>query len=524
MDAHLFRRVCEALIPCLEGARLEKIQAPAPDVVCLSFYAQRRKLHLLMKYGRRDSFPCGVKERPVAPLTPSAPVMLLRKHVQGRRVRSCVAHWPQRCLYVLFCSTPEDGANGLCPARPCRLCLDLRLGPRLATWEEQPADDPVRWPTPEELPRALEEWRDWLALTPALRRTLPLLEEPERRALLADLAAGGGDVFVYGREAELDIFAWPLPDALRGGREERVFADALGAASLAGTTRIFGALAVAEREAQDRQERRETQRLRRMLEKFDAEEARLRGLADKQREGLALQAQLWRYPPDFRCGEVILDGPGGPLCLRPDPRHSLREHMERLFRDAGRGRRGLAVLEQRRAELRARLARAEDAPRPEAGPAHGAQAETVPADREHRPGVLEEGRKHSGLPANVQAFVSSDGIVILRGRDAGGNRALLRLADPYDLWMHVEGGPGAHVLVRRGQGREIPRRSLHEAANLALMKSWRRGSAGAGVICAQARHVRPVKGGKPGSVRVDKVECSLELTLDPDIELHVRRL
>jgi hypothetical protein len=44
------------------------------------------------------------------------------------------------------------------------------------------------------------------------------------------------------------------------------------------------------------------------------------------------------------------------------------------------------------------------------------------------------------------------------------------------------------------------------------------------VLCAQARHVRPVKGGKPGSVRVDKVECALELQLDPDIELRVTRL
>jgi hypothetical protein len=36
--------------------------------------------------------------------------------------------------------------------------------------------------------------------------------------------------------------------------------------------------------------------------------------------------------------------------------------------------------------------------------------------------------------------------------------------------------------------------------------------------------VRPVKGGKPGSVWVDKVECALELRLDPDIELRVTRL
>jgi hypothetical protein len=381
LDAHLFRRVCEALIPRLDGARLETIQAPAPDVVCLSFHTQRRKLHLLLQYGRRDAFLGCAKDRPAAPATPSGRSMFLRGHLQGRRVRSCVAHWLQCRLDILFSAAPADGA------RPCLLCLDLRSGPRLETGEDACADEPVRWPAPEELPRALEEWRAWPVLTPALRRTLPLLEELERQALLADLASGGGDLFVYGRDAELEIVAWPLPDALREGREERVFADVCEAASLAETALISGVPAAADRGTHERQT-----------------------------------------------------------------------------------------------------------------------------------------RKPSGLPANVQAFESSDGIEILRGRDAKGNWTLLRLANPYDLWMHVEGGPGAHVIIRRAQGQELPQRSLLEAAHLALVKSWRRDSARAGVLCAQAQHVRLVKGGKPGSVRVDKVECALELQPDPDIELRVTRL
>ena len=524
MDAHLFRCVCEALTPRLDGARLEKIQAPAPTVLCLSFYAQRQKLHLLVKYGRRDSFLCVAKERPAAPSKPSAQVMRLRRHVQGRRARACVAHWPQRCLYVLFEAAAPRLEQDM---QPCWLCLDLRLGPRLESRDYPPANDAVRWPSADELPSALQAWRDWPALTPALRRTLPLLEKLEQQALLADLAAGNGDVFVYGRDAETELFAWPLPDALRAGREERIFTDVLEATGLACTTRIFGALAAAEHKAKERLHDRETRRLRRLLEKLDTEETRLRDLAEKQREGLALQAQLWRYPPDFRTDNLFLDSPDGSIRIRPDRRYSLREHMERLFHSAGRGRRGLALLEQRRAELRARLVQAETAPQVEPGNTHGLQAEGVASplpDQEHAPAALQAARKKSGLPANVQAFVSSDGIVVLRGRDAKGNWTLLRLANPYDLWMHVEGGPGAHVLVRREQGQDIPRRSLHEAANLALVKSWRRGSAKAGVMCAQARHVRPIKNGKPGSVRVDKVECALEVQLDPDIELRIERL
>ena len=513
--------MCEALIPRLAGARLEKIQAPAPDVVCLSFYAQGQKLHLLLQYGRRASFLCPVKERPAASSSPPARIMSLRGQVQGRRARHCVALWPQRCLYVLFSGESEDDP------RPRWLGLDLRDGPRLEHWDCPSESIPVRWPSSEELSQAMEAWRDWPALTPALRRTLPLLEVLEQQALLADLAVGGGDVFVYGRDAKRELFAWPLPHVLRKGREEHVFSDVLEAASLVGTARIFGSLAAAERETGSRAQRREAQRLRRLLEKLDAEEVRLRDMADKQREGLAIRAQLWRYAPDEKIDELILDSPEGSLRIRPDPRYSLREHMERLFRDAGRGRRGLALLEQRRAELRARLAQADAALRLEQGKGYAGPAEE-PASRarvrDRHPVAPQKARNYLGLPANVQAFMSSDGIVMLRGRDAKGNSALLRLARPYDLWMHVEGGPGAHVLIRRGPGEDIPSRSLHEAANLALVKSWRRACLRGDVMCAQARHVRPAKGGKPGTVLVDKVECALELPLDPGIELRVTRL
>ena len=49
-----------------------------------------------------------------------------------------------------------------------------------------------------ELAQALQDWCAWPVLTPALRRTLACLEEPEQWALMEDLRAGGGDVFCYG--------------------------------------------------------------------------------------------------------------------------------------------------------------------------------------------------------------------------------------------------------------------------------------------------------------------------------------
>jgi predicted ribosome quality control (RQC) complex YloA/Tae2 family protein len=133
------------------------------------------------------------------------------------------------------------------------------------------------------------------------------------------------------------------------------------------------------------------------------------------------------------------------------------------------------------------------------------------------------GAPNKTLPKNVRAFVSGDGLLLLCGRDAAGNLALLRLARPDDLWLHAEGGPGAHVLVRSGRS-EIPERSLHEAAQLAVAKSIWRGSARARVICARARFVRPVKGAPPGTVRVEKTECVRDIAPDADCVARIARV
>jgi predicted ribosome quality control (RQC) complex YloA/Tae2 family protein len=117
----------------------------------------------------------------------------------------------------------------------------------------------------------------------------------------------------------------------------------------------------------------------------------------------------------------------------------------------------------------------------------------------------------------VQAFRSSDGLFMLRGRDARGNLAALKLARPDDLWLHAEGVAGAHVILRCPPGR-IPERSLREAGALAALKSPFREAGAAKVQCARARHVHPVRGAKPGTVRVDRGEPGLTVRVDPELE------
>ena len=554
MDAHVFRRCCEALVPLLTGVRLEKIQSPAPDVHVFTLFAQGRKQYLYLRAGRQHPFLFLSSCKSSTGAQPSAQVMRLRKYVGGRRVTACVPDWAARRLSLL-CGMVAEGAHA---GEECWLVLDLREGPSLwMGWaygrpvpaaEEDAAPESceekggivppaVRWPAPDQLEEACAGWRSWPVITPALRRTLPHLDRLDQLALLADLEYGGGDLFCYAEDgvtdAAMEISAWPLPAALRRGRVESVREDVLAAVAEVASAHVLGELTRAARASAAVPLEKEAARLGRILEKQCAEEARLTAMCAAQEDALALQAVLWQFPADMKA--AVLDvppaetaAPGVPLPaaggelpppetgwrrLRLDPRLTLRGNMEALFHRARRGRRGLAFVAERRAQVqRERDAALEAAARARMG--------LTPALAPRKAAAPEAGAALArALPRGVQGFVSSDGFAILRGRDVKGNLAVLRLASPHDVWLHVEGGPGAHAVIRRGfAGQEVPERTLLEAGALVACKSWQRDSDRASVLYAEARHVKPMRNAAPGKVRIDKVLTTRVVPADPDAE------
>ena len=116
---------------------------------------------------------------------------------------------------------------------------------------------------------------------------------------------------------------------------------------------------------------------------------------------------------------------------------------------------------------------------------------------------------------NVARFLSSDGFTLLRGKNAQGNQALLKLGQPHDLWLHALDGPSAHLIIRLSHaGQEVPESTLLEAAALVGEKSWQRHDAKARIMVAFLRHVRGIKGAAPGTVRVDSVYRTVTVSLD----------
>lgn len=96
--------------------------------------------------------------------------------------------------------------------------------------------------------------------------------------------------------------------------------------------------------------------------------------------------------------------------------------------------------------------------------------------------------------------ISVDGFEILVGRNSRQNEAVtFGRAAPDDLWLHARGVPGAHVIVKASGG-TVPESTVRQAAALAAYYSRGRESAQVAVDVAQRRHVRRIKGGRPGMV------------------------
>ncbi|MEP7151462.1 MAG: NFACT family protein [Nitrospira sp.] len=111
-------------------------------------------------------------------------------------------------------------------------------------------------------------------------------------------------------------------------------------------------------------------------------------------------------------------------------------------------------------------------------------------------------------------FVSSDGHQIFVGRNARENDELtFGLAKSEDLWLHAQGVPGSHVIVRLEKGTDSPPETLKDAATLALLYSDLKKSGKGEVIYTRRKWVRKAKGQAPGAVTVTQ-EKALHVTLD----------
>lgn len=237
----------------------------------------------------------------------------------------------------------------------------------------------------------------------------------------------------------------------------------------------------------------------------------------------AAEAPRWR-----RWGELLLayasmvepgadrvtvpDFDGAPVTIPLDPRRGAIASAQAYFRRHGKATAAGRILPRRLEHLRdqrAFLAQtrffAAQATRAEEVRALGAELSEAGEGR-GRSQVASRGRSAStrrprGEPRPAaRVFTTTDGLRILVGRSSRENdHVTFEVAAPGDLWLHARGMAGAHVILKT-DGRTATPEAVATAAGVAAYFSEGRGAATVPVDVTPRRHVRKLKGARPGMV------------------------
>lgn len=105
---------------------------------------------------------------------------------------------------------------------------------------------------------------------------------------------------------------------------------------------------------------------------------------------------------------------------------------------------------------------------------------------------------------NVQKL-DIDGFVVYVGKDAKSNDHLtFNVADKEDIWMHVKGVPGSHVVIRVREN--LPTETtIRVAAQLAKKNSKASKDDKATIVYCQKRFVKKESSMNDGQVKVDYI-------------------
>ncbi len=290
----------------------------------------------------------------------------------------------------------------------------------------------------------------------------------------------------------------------------------------------------------------ERKKLARLLEKLPVDAAACAGGEALRLAGEVLKVSLDQVPRGadrMTLPVPWLDGETVDVPLQRDL--SPQQNLDRLFRRAKGLTLGLKIVRQREAQTLARMAivaaqlatldaigaaaqafdtQTPDAPRPrdvlrqvtawlqavrQLGVKLQGVAKPTPEQRK-----VARGKQ---LPDGVRLFSSPEGAVVLAGKTADGNDALVtRLLRGRDVWLHLRDRPGAHVMLRvQGQDAAKPAELAACAMLAGHLSGVAKGEACEITVCA-GKDVRKVKGAPAGSVYVSR-ERVLRVVIDGDV-------
>lgn len=571
-DAMFLSAVCDELRQELIGARVEKIQQPARDMVVLQLRGKARLL--LSASGNRPRFHV-TQASYENPAQPPMFCMLLRKHLAGGRIAAIEQPPAERSVELTFDCTDEMGT-------PCQKRLILELMGRnsnlILTDGENRILDCMR--------RVDFEMSEQRQVLPGLfyhrpprqegKLTPQELTKPTLERLLAQTAAPvhldrwivdhvagispliarelafgfcgetDADVLTLDRARLAEALTQPSllqarqPTLLLCGGRPKDFTYCpirqYGAYMTARTMPSFSALLDAFYT--------ETEQRERMLQKSQSLRRTVTNLLERTRRKLAAQRKEREASLDRetlrRRGDIVTanlhamtrgmtvlraedfyqeDMPEIEIPLRPEL--SPQQNAARFYKEYNKAKHAEKIL----AEQIARGEIEEEYLGAVLDELNRAESERDLAEIRAE---LEAGgyvrsadrRRQQKQPASrPMRFRSSDGFEILVGRNNRQNDQLsLKTARRDDLWLHIQKFHGTHVIVCCA-GAPVPDGTITEAAMLAAWYSQAREGQNVPVDVTQVRNLRKPNGAKPGMVVYDRYRTVI---VTPDAALCER--
>ena len=571
-DAMFLSAVCDELRQELIGARVEKIQQPARDMVVLQLRGKARLL--LSASGNRPRFHV-TQASYENPAQPPMFCMLLRKHLAGGRIAAIEQPPAERSVELTLDCTDEMGT-------PCQKRLILELMGRnsnlILTDGENRILDCMRrvdFEMSEQRqvlpglfyhrpPRQEGKLTPQELTKPALERLLAQTAAPVHLdRWIVDHVAGISPLiarelaFDFCGETDADVLtldrarlaeALTQPSLLQarqptlllcGGRPKDFTYCPIrqyGAYMTARTMPSFSALLDAFYT--------ETEQRERMLQKSQSLRRTVTNLLERTRRKLAAQRKEREASLDRetlrRRGDIVTanlhamtrgmtvlraedfyqeDMPEIEIPLRPEL--SPQQNAARFYKEYNKAKHAEKIL----AEQIARGEIEEEYLGAVLDELNRAESERDLAEIRAE---LEAGgyvrsadrRRQQKQPASrPMRFRSSDGFEILVGRNNRQNDQIsLKTARRDDLWLHIQKFHGTHVIVCCA-GAPVPDGTITEAAMLAAWYSQAREGQNVPVDVTQVRNLRKPNGAKPGMVVYDRYRTVI---VTPDAALCER--
>lgn len=248
-------------------------------------------------------------------------------------------------------------------------------------------------------------------------------------------------------------------------------------------------------------------RLRRLRRQQEGDRARAKDAGRLRREGELLQASFHLLAKGQSSVELTdWYAEGTPtIAVELDPKLAPGEQIEARFKAARRAERAGQEAERRLAttaelqdEVDALLEAIDDADHDELAELTGLMPDWLPSPQ------APANRRRAGPRLPYRAWTAPSGHEIRVGRRAADNDELtLHHSRGNDVWMHVKGSPGAHVVIR-SPGEAPPLDLLLLGAQLAMTHSRIADGDRREVSWTRCKHVRKPKGFPPGRVRVEQ--------------------